>query len=148
MIGAFDVKWMGQPHKKYIIESGLFWGVLVVLLIIMFIHLYWLKRDPTKNNKRKIISKFGFLVVGYQDKYYFWEYIIWVRKSILTFIIVSFQNSFERKTMQFMLLAILTVYFVSILIQRHFQPFMCIELNKLERNTLSFACIALLLGLM
>jgi hypothetical protein len=50
--------------------------------------------------------------------------------------------------MQFMLLAILTVYFVSILIQRHFRPFMCIELNKLERNTLSFACIALLLGLM
>ena len=114
---------MEWSHVEYLIESGLFWGVLVILLLVTYVHLYWLKRDQVKNNKLKIIQKFGFLVSGYKDEFYYWEYIIWIRKTILTWIIVSFQNSFSGKTMQFMLLAILTVYFISIIIQRHCQPF-------------------------
>ena len=40
--------------------------------------------------KLENISKFGFLFVGYKNKLYYWEFIIYIRKIMSVLVYVAF----------------------------------------------------------
>ena len=72
----------------------LFVGVFLVPLIIIGRRL----RDLVKEVKHgalseKVISRYGFLTIGYEPKYYYWDFVILSRNFILNCVVTIFPVS-------------------------------------------------------
>lgn len=71
----------------------------------------------------------GFLYHGYKPKYYFWEFLIIYRKTIIILIIV-FEAHID-KIIQGLLIIIILFY--SFILQIQQKPFVTCDLNRIEK---------------
>ena len=100
----------------------LLWGILapgIVLMIILKNHKHL--DEDTMN------SRFGFLLVGYKSRLYYWEFIIIYRKIFIVLISVflsTVSNSIQG-------LAAILVLFIAFYFQSY-EPFTVPKLNRLE----------------
>eukprot|EP00210_Caulerpa_lentillifera_P000097 g93.t1 len=105
-----------------------------------------LKKQKDHLNDVEVVSSSGFLYKGYDEKYYYWETIILIRKTILAVISVFAENV----ELQSVFMSITLVFFLSLqlLLQPFTSSFPC--LNRLEAlslgvSTLMFSGVSLML---
>ena len=100
--------------------------------------------NEQKEEKSFAFVNFGFIYKGYNEKYYFWEIVLFARKFLLIFIGV-FTEFFPKETRDINLVLILMVFFLA---QVKCKPFEKNFLNKLEKLSLLIATITCYIGIL
>lgn len=87
-----SVEFMKGPHA-YVVAL-LICPLLIALIIgypsILFISL---NKQKDRMQEEEVLSSYGFLYKGYEAKYYYWEIVIFFRKTILGIISVFVENA-------------------------------------------------------
>ena len=138
MAADYDVRCWTSSHMLWVATSGVLtitlWGIIVPLII--FINIRRAKKSILKFEGTKAL-KYCFIVFGYREKTYYWEFVILIRKYLILIIVFSV-TGFSRGS-QFIL--ILLVIAGASLLHNHYQPYESPRLNQLE--TLSLFSIEL-----
>ena len=91
-----------------------------------------------------VFRNLGFIYKGYNEKYYFWEIILFSRKFLLIFIGV-FTDFFPTSTRDMNLILIMMIYFLA---QILCEPFHLKFLNNLETLSLLIATVTCYMGVL
>lgn len=92
---------------------------------------------------RSFKVRLGFLVAGYDEKYFYWEIVLLMRKSFLVLIIV-FLSSVSSGVQSLTSIFVLTIFLV---IQWRLSPYYDDQLNQMETLSLSVIIITIYFGL-
>ena len=92
---------------------------------------------------RSFKVRLGFLTAGYDDKYFYWEIVLLMRKTVLVLIIV-FLSSVSSGVQSLTAILILTIFFM---IQNKLKPYYDDGLNTMETSSLFVIIITIYAGL-
>ena len=149
--GSYDMPYFGKEHVNYLLISGIiFIAFDIILPVIIFLALMFEKKktkDKLEKNKDSI-EKFGLLFLGYKRKYYYWEFIIWIRKVMISFFLYYYKTNSDQKLARFQLINVMIIYMISYILQIKLQPFKYKNLNTLEKYALLFGCGTILTALL
>ena len=93
--------------------------------------------------RRSFKVRLGFLTAGYADKYFYWEIVLLMRKTLLVLMIV-FMSSVSSGVQSLSVISILTVFFI---IQVRLQPYYDPSLNRMETLSLFVIILTIYFGL-
>lgn len=99
----------------------IFWAYLIPLLILFCLFI-----NRRKLNEIKVFIKFNFFYVGYRPKFYYWDILLFLRKSIVITLAIISENPLIKLIVA---LVIIGVYFNYQITKR---PFVTRDLNLLE----------------
>jgi len=131
-----SVKFMRGPHA-YVVAL-LICPLLIALIIgypsVLFISL---NNQKDRMQEEEVLSSYGFLYKGYEAKYFYWEIIIFFRKTILGIISVFVENA----ELQSVFISVTLFLFLSL--QLLLSPFSLkfTSLNKLEALSLGVSAL-------
>jgi len=138
----FSIECWTNTHVLWVIgvalPSILIWGIATPLIILRA-----MMKNRKTLNKKMFYLKFSYLINGFHDKYYYWEFLILYRKLILT-ILVAFLQSADKNVQALIALALLIVFVV---IQLKFKPFCVDGFNKMEVRSLFCSAVITYFGL-
>ena len=64
---------------------------IVIPLFWYFCRIYY---NYHRNKTREyLLKRYAFLIVGYKDNFYYWEFVIWTRKIFIDLVINIFKDS-------------------------------------------------------
>ena len=133
MVGDYDVQCWTSSHLLWAATTGVLtislWGIIVPLII--FFKVRRAKRSVLKFEGTKAL-KYSFIVFGYKEETWYWEFVILIRKYLILIIITSVAG-FSRGS-QFTL--IMLVVLVASLLHKKYQPYESAKLNQLETVSL------------
>lgn len=133
--------WEGK-HLTFALTLALpaivIWGVGLPGVILGCIVRY---RKQLRNIAVKV--RFGFLVKGYADSRYYWEFIIIYRKLIIIGI-ATFLSRIAKMTQALIALSVLVL---SLVLQHHYKPYNHISLNTMEQRSILVSITTLFFGL-
>ena len=92
---------------------------------------------------RSFKVRLGFLTAGYSDKYFYWEIVLLMRKTVLVLIIV-FLSSVSSGVQSLSAILILTIFFM---IQWKLEPYYDDALNQMETLSLFVIIFTIYAGL-
>eukprot|EP00808_Paulinella_micropora_P022111 g77625.t1 len=113
--------------------------VMPFLFFLRIRILVWKRELHSKNYK----ACYGFFYIKYTRAYWFWEFVILLRKSCLVFILVFFSEpgkQFNQVLIGFF------IFLVALVAQRFCSPFVEDRLNQLESLALSTQSVVLFIG--
>ena len=117
--GSYDMLYLGKEHIYYlVISGGIFFAFDVFLLIILF---FSLRNEKNKintrlENNKKSLEKFGILFLGYKRKFFYWEFVIWIRKLFISFFLYFFKTTSDKKYVRFQLINVLILYIIAYIV--------------------------------
>ena len=114
------------------------WGLFAPGFVLIFILKY---RQHLKD--KDMLTRFGFLFLGYKSHLYYWEFIIIYRKIVIVLISVflsTVSNAVQGQAA--FLVLVVAFYFHSV-----YMPFEIEKLNKLEQMSILTAATTIYCGL-
>ena len=93
--------------------------------------------------KRSFKIRLGFLTVGYHEKYFYWEIVLLIRKTLLVLMIV-FLSLVSSGVQSLSVILVLTIFFV---IHLRLQPYYDKGLNNMETLSLFVLILTIYFGL-
>ena len=139
MVKDYSIRCWDESHK------GWGYGIVVPHLVIfgmgfplmIFFNLVYLYKMKKLNNKDCII-RYGFFYLSYENEYFYWDFVILVRKIVLslinTFVVAVYLSIFSISVMLMFLVLLIFLY-----IQVHCNPYLRKNLkmvNNLEKISL------------
>lgn len=119
------------------LPATILYGIVCPVGILASI-LYFRKDIHTKTNK----VRFGFMVLGYETKYYYWEFVILSRKIIIASISVFLSNYTSIQA-----LTALLVLLIYVGLQVYVSPLKLARLNELEYQSIFVAGVTIYCGI-
>lgn len=133
--------WQGE-HMEYALTVALpcilLWGIGVPAVCLIVI-----TAERRKFHEMDTKIKYGFLVNGYKEGEYYWEFVILYRKII----IISISVFLAQISVAIQALAIMGVLVIMIAIQKKHQPYFKRSLNKAEMRSILVAAVTIYCGL-
>ncbi len=69
-------------------------GIFAITLPLALFNQVWVNIGKSGyENRLENLKKFGFLFIGYKKSFYFWEFIIFIRKILTVVIYVAYLNT-------------------------------------------------------
>ena len=91
-MGAYNIFYWSSTHKTAILAAGIpFLCVIIIPLLFTFFKLRISKRSH--KDYKHIIKYFPFFVLGFQERFYYWEFIIISRTTIINFFVYLYKGS-------------------------------------------------------
>ena len=133
LVQDYNVECWTSSHLLWVVTTGVItislWGLIMPLIIFINV----------KRKKQRILRfegtgalKYSFIVFGYREEVYYWEFVILIRKYLVLIIITSVAGF--SKGSQFIL--IMFVILVASLLHNKYQPYESPKLNQLETVSL------------
>ena len=143
LISNLDILcWHGEHsfYTLYVAFPGLvLWGLFAPGFVLVFILKY---RKYLK--EADMLTRFGFLFLGYKSHLYYWEFVIIYRKIVIVMISVFLSTVSNAVQGQVAFLVLITAfYFHSV-----YMPFETEKLNKLEQMSILTSAITIYCGLL
>ena len=114
------------------------WGFLLPIVILIYLFIY-----RKKLYEAKVFKRINFFYIGYREKYFYWDILILLRKSISIFLGLFTKNEMNSQLM--ILLMIMSLYLKYL---TSFKPFLSENLNFLETLACSCALFGIFLTLL
>jgi hypothetical protein len=140
--GNYDIECWNDKHTSYIlwvvIPGIVIWGILApaICLAILIQH-----RRNLKDIKIRL--KLGFLFNGYNNQFYYWEFLIMYRKVLIIFC-STFLSSIS---INIQALTVAIILNVSLYIHLNKNPFRNLEMNEMEKRSNLVAIVTIYCGL-
>lgn len=139
---GLDLLCWQSDHLKYalglVLPCLLIWGVAVPAGVLLF-----LMRRRDHINEADDNIRYGFLVRGYREGLFYWEYVVIYRKLLVIVFIVFF----SQVSLFLQVLSTLGLLLGSIVLQQYLRPYSQPALNSLEFRSLLVTTITLYSGL-
>ena len=133
LVSDYDVQCWTKSHLLWAGTTGVLtitlWGAVVPLII--FINIWRAKRSVLKFEGTNAL-KYSFIVFGYKEETWYWEFVILIRKYLILIIITSV-SGFSRGS-QFTL--IMLVILIASYLHNKYAPYESAALNRLETVSL------------
>ena len=126
---AYDIRcWQGE-HLGWMLALALpSLGVWILVLPGSVMHI--LRKNRGKLNDEDIVKRYSFVYNGYQQKFFYWEAIIMLRK------ILFIMNNVFANDVDLQIYLALILLFVSYIFHKYTLPYDAESLNELERVSL------------
>lgn len=122
-------------HKAYFSMGIATLSILGFLLPALLWFKVW--RNKNALNNENSLKPFGFFIQGYSEQYYYWEFLVLIRKMALVA-----SSVFLVRYLPHMCVTLSVIIGISIVLQLKYSPFKDKVLNKLELNSLF--CLAII----
>jgi len=133
--------WQGE-HMEYALTvalpSILIWGIGVPALCLLVI-----TSERKRFHEVETKIKYGFLINGYKQTEYYWEFVILYRKIV----IISISVFLAQISVAIQALAIMGVLVLMVVLQKKHQPYFKKSLNKAEMRSILVAAVTIYCGL-
>jgi hypothetical protein len=116
--------WQGEHHNLVI--YFMVPVVLIVIVLPVLFSLYYLISKRKDLNEPLVVQRVWLLVVGYRPSFFFWEYVILLRKALLILFSVFFTDPLVSALV---LMLVILKYCILLLT---FEPFISKQLNNLD----------------
>ena len=132
-IGANDLRLLSDPSLSCAVGRHwilLFFGVATLFFAgFLFPALFFLKLRRNQNSLEdaRFLKTYGFVYRGYDKNYYYWEFLVLLRKMALVGTSV-----FLARYLTHMCITLSVIIVLSIVLQQKFSPFKDKDLNRLE----------------
>jgi hypothetical protein len=99
------------------------------------------------DTKSRYSYYYTYFTMSFKHQFWFWEFLTVIRNFSLEWLAMRFLNSEEKHT-NYKFILYLCVYFIAAIAIQILQPYRFPELNNLEVQSLTLACIYLLFALL
>jgi len=141
-VSGLLVRCWGGKHLVYALgvalPSIIIWGLGVPGLILGNMVV-----QRKRLNDLSVKIRYGFLIKGYADSRYYWEFIIIYRK-LLIIGIATFLSRIAKMTQALIALSVLVL---SLVLQHHYKPYSHLSLNSMEQRSILVSIATIFFGL-
>eukprot|EP00736_Rhodelphis_marinus_P000669 Rmarinus@m.14180 len=127
MLYSMDKECYGEDHRNELMSVGL--PCLIFYVVGIPLVMFWiLHQNRQKLDNKEVQMMLGFLFLGFEDEYYYWECWVTIRKMLVSFIIVVLSLLGE----EVQGIGILGILFLSCVMHMKYQPYESDDLDYVE----------------